>query len=38
MKNTRVIVNHPGGPEVLQVISEKLPEPRVGECRLRICH
>ena len=36
MKNTRVIVNRPGGSEVLQVISEKLPEPRVGECRLRI--
>ncbi len=36
MKNTRVIVSHPGGPEVLQVISENLPEPRAGECRLRI--
>ncbi len=36
MDNTRVVVNHPGGPEVLHVISERLPKPRVGECRLRI--
>ncbi len=36
MKNARVIVSHPGGPEVLQVISENLPEPRAGEYRLRI--
>lgn len=36
MKNTRVVVSRPGGPEVLQAISERLPEPRAGEYRLRI--
>ena len=36
MNNTRVVVSRPGGPEVLQVISEELPEPGVGEYRLRI--
>ncbi|MFQ5596198.1 MAG: medium chain dehydrogenase/reductase family protein, partial [Anaerolineae bacterium] len=36
LKNTRVIVARPGGPEVLQVISESLPEPRAGEYRVRI--
>ncbi len=36
MQNTRVLVPHPGGPEVLQVISEELPEPRAGTYRLKI--
>ena len=36
MKNTRVIVQNFGGPEVLQVISEELPEPRAGEYRVKI--
>jgi NADPH:quinone reductase-like Zn-dependent oxidoreductase len=36
MKNTRVIVNHAGGPEELQVISESLPEPKTGEYRVDI--
>ena len=36
MKNTRVIVGRPGGPEVLSVISESPPDPGVGEYRVRI--
>lgn len=36
MKSRRVVVTRPGGPEVLQLVSEELPEPRVGEYRLRI--
>lgn len=36
MKNRKVLVNHPGGPEVLQVVSEELPEPHAGEYRVKI--
>lgn len=36
MKNRKVIVNRLGGPEVLQVIFEDIPEPRPGEVRVRI--
>ena len=36
MKNKRVVVSRYGGPEVLQIVEEELPEPRAGEVRLRI--
>jgi NADPH2:quinone reductase len=36
MKNTRVIVTHYGGPDVLQVIEEECPEPKHGEVRLKV--
>lgn len=36
MPNTRVVISAHGGPEVLKIIQEELPEPRAGEVRLRI--
>ena len=36
MKNTRVVITGHGGPEVLKVIEEEVPEPRAGEVRLRV--
>src|SRR5512136_3023139 len=36
MRNTRVIVNRYGGPEVLRVAEEDLPEPKAGEVRVRV--
>ena len=36
MKNLRVIIPAHGGPEVLKLIEEDLPEPRPGEVRLKI--
>ncbi len=36
MKNHRIVVTRHGGPEVLQVIEEDLPEPRAGEARVKI--
>lgn len=36
MKNTRILVSHYGGPEMLQVIEEECPEPRSGEVRVRV--
>jgi NADPH:quinone reductase-like Zn-dependent oxidoreductase len=36
MKNTRVVITAHGGPEVLKVIEEEVPEPRGGEVRLRL--
>jgi NADPH2:quinone reductase len=36
MKNHRVVVTRHGGPEVLQVVEENLPEPRAGEVRLQV--
>lgn len=36
MKNHRVVVSAHGGPEVLQVIEEELPEPGAGEVRIRV--
>ena len=35
-KNHRVVVTRHGGPEVLQVVEEDLPEPRAGEARVKI--
>jgi NADPH:quinone reductase-like Zn-dependent oxidoreductase len=36
MKNHRIVVTRHGGPEVLQVVEEDLPEPRPGEARVRV--
>jgi NADPH:quinone reductase-like Zn-dependent oxidoreductase len=36
MKNTRVLITARGGPEVLKVIEEAVPEPRPGEVRLKV--
>jgi NADPH2:quinone reductase len=36
MKNHRVVVSRHGGPEVLQVVEEELPEPRAGEVRVKV--
>jgi NADPH:quinone reductase-like Zn-dependent oxidoreductase len=36
MRSHRVVVTRHGGPEVLQVVEEDLPEPRAGEVRVRV--
>jgi NADPH:quinone reductase-like Zn-dependent oxidoreductase len=36
MKNHRVVVKRHGGPEVLQMIEEALPEPQAGEVRVKV--
>lgn len=36
MKHTRVIITHYGGPDALQVLQEKCPEPELGEVRVRV--
>ena len=36
MKNTRIVITAHGGPEVLKVVEEELPEPRAGEVRLKV--
>jgi len=36
MKNTRIVVTRYGGPEVLQVLQEEIPEPKAGEVRVRV--
>jgi NADPH2:quinone reductase len=36
MKHHRVVVTRHGGPEVLQVLEEDLPEPQVGEVRVKV--
>jgi NADPH:quinone reductase-like Zn-dependent oxidoreductase len=36
MKHHRVVVTRHGGPDVLQVVEEDLPEPRVGEVRVKV--
>jgi len=36
MKHHRVIVSRHGGPEVLQVVEEDLPEPQPGEVRVKV--
>jgi NADPH:quinone reductase-like Zn-dependent oxidoreductase len=35
-KNHRVVVTEHGGPDVLQMIEEELPQPRTGEVRVRV--
>jgi NADPH2:quinone reductase len=36
MKNHRVVVTQHGGPEVLQLVEEELPEPGAGEVRIKV--
>ena len=36
IKNHRVVVTEHGGPEVLQLAEEELPEPRAGEVRVQV--
>ena len=36
MRHTRIIVNHYGGPDALQVIQEECPEPKSGEARVKV--
>ena len=36
MKNHRVVVTRHGGPEVLQMVEEDLPEPQAGEVRVKV--
>lgn len=36
MKHTRIVVPRYGGPDVLQVVEEELPEPKRGEARVRV--
>ena len=36
MRYHRVVVSRHGGPDVLQVIEEDLPEPRAGEVRVKV--
>jgi len=36
VRNTRIVVRHYGGPEVLEVVEEERPEPMHGEVRVRV--
>ena len=36
MKNHRIVVTRHGGPDVLQVVEEDLPEPEAGEVRVKV--
>ena len=36
LKNHRVVVTQHGGPEVLQLVEEDLPEPQTGEVRVKV--
>jgi NADPH2:quinone reductase len=36
MKHTRIVVNHYGGPDALQVLEEERPEPAHGQVRVRV--
>lgn len=36
MKYKHVVITRPGGPEVLQLVEDELPEPRAGEIRVRV--
>jgi NADPH:quinone reductase len=36
VKHTRIIVNHYGGPDELQLVEEECPEPKRGEVRVRV--
>ena len=36
IKNHRVVVTEHGGPDVLQMIEEDLPEPQTGEVRIKV--
>lgn len=36
MQSKRIVVSRYGGPDVLQVMEERLPEPRPGEVRVKV--
>ena len=36
MKNHRIVVDHYGGPDALQLVEEECPEPKDGEVRVRV--
>lgn len=36
MRHQRILVNHYGGPDALQVLDEECPEPKQGEVRVRV--
>ena len=36
MKYKRVVVNHTGGPEVLEIVEDDVPAPGTGEARVKI--
>ena len=36
MKYKRVVITRHGGPEVLQVVEDELPEPQAGQVRVKI--
>ena len=36
MKHARIIVNHYGGPDALQVVEEDSPKPKRGEVRVKV--
>src|SRR5205085_12493475 len=36
VKHTLVVVTHYGGPDVLQTVQEKCPDPKNGEVRIRV--
>ena len=36
MEYKRIVITHPGGPEVLQVIRESIPEPKPGEVLVKV--
>ncbi len=36
MKCKRVVIERLGGPEVLQIVEDELPEPKAGEVRVKI--
>lgn len=36
MKYKHVVITRPGGPEVLQVVEDELPEPKAGEIRVKV--
>ena len=36
MKYKRIVINRKGGPEALQVVEAALPEPALGEVRVKV--
>jgi len=36
MRHKRIVIPHPGGPEVLEVLEEPIPEPKPGEVRVKV--
>jgi len=36
LRHTRVIINHYGGPDEIQVLEEECPEPKRGEVRVKV--